>query len=107
MQRSNVIDVTPWLRQVRPAANDTASTTPDDGLHAMGPEPRAAAPLAHPATALMRRAQTVLADFTLMYSPLWLRMTHWPTVFDALSRVALGLFLGGVVGTIASCVHGG
>jgi hypothetical protein len=107
MQRSNVIDVTPWLRQVRPAANDTASTTPNDGLDAMGPEPRAAVPLSHPTSQVIHRAQAVLADFALMYSPLWLRLTHWPNVLDALRRVALGLFLGGVVGAIASCVHGG
>lgn len=107
MQRSNVIDATALLRQARPAANDRI-TPRDDGLDAMGPEPRQGASTPGPGSAagLILRAQAVAEDFWLMYSPLWARLVHWPNVIDALQRVALGLFLGGLVGVLATCTHG-
>jgi hypothetical protein len=93
-------DVIP-LRRARAANDETAR--PADALDALGPDPT---PSARSAPARLTRGKAMLADFALMYRPLWTRLILWPTARDV-QQFAFWFMVGGVIGAIASCTQGG
>ena len=77
-----------------PAANDPQQQGQQqpDALDALGPEPV--------------RPFKPFADFALMYRPLWTRLILWPSLRDV-QHFAFWFMVGGLVGAVASCTHGG